>query len=323
MAVFTALSRAEVNGFLGQFSLGELTELEGIHTGIENTNYFVSTDRDHYVLTVFERLTAQQLPFYLQLMLHLAHKQLPVPEPQRTRDGALVAELKGKPAALTTRLPGKATTDPTVAQCASVGEFLARMHLAGADFAPFQPHLRGIGWWKSAVPKLKSHVPDEVMRVLTEELIFQDSFFRSARFERLPTGPIHADLFRDNVLLVHEADGDRIGGVIDFYFAGCSIWLFDLAITINDWCIKQDSGEFEPARAHAMLGAYHAVRPLTEVEHECWRTSLRAAALRFWISRLYDYYLPRPAHLLTPHDPAHFERILRRRTIDSKLPWVN
>ena len=323
MAVFTALSRAEVNEFLGQFSLGELTELEGIHTGIENTNYFVSTDRDHYVLTVFERLTAQQLPFYLQLMLHLAHKQLPVPEPQRTRDGALVAELKGKPAALTTRLPGKATTDPTVAQCASVGEFLARMHLAGADFAPFQPHLRGIGWWKSAVPKLKSHVPDEVMRVLTEELIFQDSFFRSARFEKLPTGPIHADLFRDNVLLVHEADGDRIGGVIDFYFAGCSIWLFDLAITINDWCIKQDSGEFEPARAHAMLGAYHAVRPLTEVEHECWRTSLRAAALRFWISRLYDYYLPRPAHLLTPHDPAHFERILRRRTIDSKLPWVN
>ena len=323
MAVFTALSRAEVTEFLGQFSLGELTELEGIHTGIENTNYFVSTDRDHYVLTVFERLTARQLPFYLQLMLHLAHKKLPVPEPQRTRNGELVAEIKGKPAALTTRLPGKATTDPTVNQCASVGEFLARMHLAGVDFAPFQPHLRGIGWWKSAVPQLKSHVPEEVMRLLTEELIFQDSFFRSARFERLPTGPIHADLFRDNVLLVHEADGDRIGGVIDFYFAGCSIWLFDLAITINDWCIRQDTGEFELRRAQAMLDAYHAVRPLTEVEHECWRTSLRAAALRFWISRLYDYYLPRPAHLLTPHDPAHFERILKRRTSDSILPWVN
>ncbi len=323
MAVFTALSRADVNDFLGQFSLGELTELEGIHTGIENTNYFVGTDHGHYVLTVFERLTAKQLPFYLQLMLHLSHKGLPVPEPQPTRGGALVAELKGKPAALTTRLPGKATTEPTVAQCASVGEFLARMHLAGVDFAPFQPHLRGIGWWKSAVPKLKLHVPDDVLRVLTEELIFQDSFFRSALFEKLPTGPIHADLFRDNVLLVGEGDTDRIGGVIDFYFAGCSIWLFDLAITINDWGIKQTSGEFEPKRAQAMLNAYHAVRPLTEDEHQCWRTSLRAAALRFWVSRLYDYYLPRPAHLLTPHDPAHFERILKRRTVDAPLPWVN
>ena len=322
MAVFTALSRTEVNAFLSHFSLGELVELEGIHTGIENTNYFVTTDRGRYVLTVFERLTAKQLPFYLQLMLHLSRKGLPVPEPQPTRSGALLAELKSKPAALVTRLPGSATAEPTAAQCASVGEFLAKMHLAGLDFAPFQPHLRGIGWWKGAVPKLEPHVPDDVMHTLTEELIFQDSFFRSARFEKLPSGPIHADLFRDNVLLVRNGEDDRIGGVIDFYFAGCSIWLFDLAITINDWCIEQASGEFEPARAHAMLNAYHAVRPLTEDEQECWRTSLRAAALRFWISRLYDYYLPRPAHLLTPHDPAHFERILKCRTAAASLPWI-
>ena len=322
MAVFTALSRTEVNAFLSHFSLGELVELEGIHTGIENTNYFVTTDRGRYVLTVFERLTAKQLPFYLQLMLHLSRKGLPVPEPQPTRSGALLAELKGKPAALVKRLPGRATANPTAAHCASVGEFLAKMHLAGLDFAPFQPHLRGIGWWKSAVPKLEPHVPDDVMHTLAEELILQDSFFRSARFEKLPSGPIHADLFRDNVLLVRNGEDDRIGGVIDFYFAGCSIWLFDLAITINDWCIEQASGEFEPARAHAMLNAYHAVRPLNEDEQECWRTSLRAAALRFWISRLYDYYLPRPAHLLTPHDPAHFERILKCRTAAASLPWI-
>lgn len=322
MAVFTALSRAEVNAFLSQFSLGELIELEGIHTGIENTNYFVTTGRGRYVLTVFERLTVKQLPFYLQLMLHLSRKGLPVPQPQPTRSGALLAELKGKPAAFVTRLPGKATAEPTAAHCASVGEFLAHMHLAGLDFAPFQPHLRGIGWWKSAIPRLEPHVPHDVMHILTEELIFQDSFFRSARFEKLPSGPIHADLFRDNVLLVRDGEDDRIGGVIDFYFAGCSIWLFDLAITINDWCIQQASGEFEPTRAHAMLHAYHAVRPLTEDEQECWRTSLRAAALRFWISRLYDYYLPRPAHLLTPHDPAHFERVLKCRIAAASLPWV-
>ena len=322
MAVFTALSRAEVSAFLSQFSLGTLVELEGIHTGIENTNYFVTTDRGRYVLTVFERLTAKQLPFYLQLMKHLSGKGLPVPEPQPTVSGALLTELKGKPAALVTRLPGKATTEPTAAQCASVGEFLARMHVAGLDFAPFQPHLRGIGWWKNAVPKLQPHVPHDVMRTLAEELIFQDSFFRSSHFEKLPSGPIHADLFRDNVLLVREGDNDHIGGVIDFYFAGCSIWLFDIAITINDWCIDQATGEFDPPRAHALLNAYNAVRALNEDERECWRTSLRAAALRFWISRLYDYYLPRPAHLLTPHDPAHFERILKRRTTDAFLPWV-
>ena len=322
MAVFTALSRAEVSAFLSQFSLGTLVELEGIHTGIENTNYFVTTDRGRYVLTVFERLTAKQLPFYLQLMKHLSGKGLPVPEPQPTVSGALLTELKGKPAALVTRLPGKATTEPTAAQCASVGEFLARMHLSGLDFAPFQPHLRGIGWWKSAVPKLEPHVPHDVMQTLVEELILQDSFCRSARFEKLPNGPIHADLFRDNVLLVREGENDRIGGVIDFYFAGCSIWLFDLAITINDWSIDLATGEFDLPRAHALLNAYSAVRPLSEDEHECWRTSLRAAALRFWISRLYDYYLPRPAHLLTPHDPTHFERILKRRTVDASLPWV-
>ena len=322
MAVFTALSRAEVNAFLSQFSIGELIDLRGIHTGIENTNYFVTTDHGRYVLTVFEQLTSKQLPFYLQLMRHFARKGLPVPEPQPTRTGALLADLKSKPAALVTRLPGHATAEPSAAQCAMVGEFLARMHLAGQDFEPFAPHLRGIGWWKNVVPQLEPHVPNHVMHLLAEELILQDSFFRSARFEKLPTGPIHADLFRDNVLLVHDGEAHRIGGVIDFYFAGCSIWLFDLAVTINDWGIVHATGAFEASRAQALLDAYDTVRPLTEDEHECWRTALRAAALRFWISRLHDYYLPRPAHLLTPHDPAHFERILKRRTVDAALPWV-
>jgi homoserine kinase type II len=169
---------------------------------------------------------------------------------------------------------------------------------------------------------LEPYLPDALFQRLAEEMIAQDTFFRSAAFERLPNGPIHADLFRDNVLLVREGGRDRIGGVIDFYFAGCSAWLFDLAVTINDWCIDADSGALDPPRAQALLDAYHAVRPLTEVEHECWRTVLRAAALRFWISRLYDYYLPRPAEMLNAHDPEHFERILERRITDRELPWV-
>jgi len=322
MAVFTALTRAEAASFLTQFSIGELLELHGIATGIENTNYFLTTTQDRYVLTIFERLTFKQLPFYLELMRHLARRGLPVPAPQENHHGALLSEIRGKPAAIVTRLDGHAVVHPTPAQCGMVGAILARMHLAGADFPLFQPHLRGIGWWKDSVPRMEPHIPDHVFQRLADELVYQDSFFRSMRFERLPAGPIHADLFRDNVLIVASASGEAIGGLIDFYFAGCSIWLFDLAVTMNDWCIDLSSGAFDPARAQALLDAYHAVRPLTEEEHECWRTVLRAAALRFWISRLYDYYLPRPAEVLTPHDPAHFERILEHRIADATLPWV-
>jgi homoserine kinase type II len=323
MAVFTTLSRAEAAAFLTQFALGELVELQGIESGIENSNFYLTTDRGPYVLTIFERLTFKQLPFYLELMRHLARRGLPVPEPQENRAGSLLSELKGKPAAIVTRLAGSAVTEPTAAQCALTGEVLARLHLAGADFPMFQPHLRGIGWWKETLPRLEPYLPDDIYHRLAEEVIYQDTFFRSTRFERLASGPIHADLFRDNVLIDQANGKERIGGLIDFYFAGCSIWLFDLAVTINDWCIDPATGAFDLPRAQAMLDAYHAVRPLTEDEHECWRTVLRAAALRFWISRLDDLHRPRPAELLTPHDPAHFERILARRTADAELPWVS
>jgi homoserine kinase type II len=323
MAVFTPLSRAEAAAFLTQFALGEIVDLEGIPSGIENTNYFLTTTQGRFVLTLFERLTFKQLPFYLELMRHLARRHLPVPEPQENRSGALLSELKGKPAAIVTRLAGKAVKDPSPEQCALTGEVLARMHVAGRDFPVFQPHLRGIGWWKETVPRLERHLPDETFQRIAEEVIFQDSFFRSALFEKLPAGPIHADLFRDNVLIESTPAGERIGGLIDFYFAGCSIWLFDLAVTMNDWCIDRATGAFEPARAQAMIEAYHAVRPLTDDEMTCWRTVLRAAALRFWISRLDDFHRPRPAELLTPHDPTHFERVLERRTNDAVLPWVS
>jgi homoserine kinase type II len=323
MAVFTPLSRAEAAAFLTQFALGELVELQGIESGIENSNFFLTTDRGRYVLTIFERLTFKQLPFYLELMRHLARRDLPVPEPQENRAGSLLSELKSKPVAIVTRLPGKAVAAPNAAQCALTGEVLARLHLAGADFPMFQPHLRGIGWWKETLPRLERYLSDDTYQRLAEEVIYQDTFFRSTRFERLASGPIHADLFRDNVLIDHTSGAERIGGLIDFYFAGCSIWLFDLAVTVNDWCIDLATGAFDRPRAEALLDAYQAVRPLTEEEHECWRTVLRAAALRFWISRLDDMHRPRPAELLTPHDPSHFERILARRTEEAELPWVS
>lgn len=321
MAVFTALDREEFIRLLASYSLGELVSFRGIPAGIENTNYFVTTTTGEFVLTIFERLTFRQLPFYLELMLHLARRDLPVPAPQENTTGSLISEVKGKPAAFVTRMPGRSIDAPGVAHCACVGEFLARMHVAGRDFPRFQPHLRGIGWWKSVLPALEAHVDARTFHDLAEEVIFQDSFFRSPDFEKLPAGPIHADLFRDNVLFV-EDHRPAIGGVIDFYFAGCSIWLFDVAVAINDWCVDLEDSALAPDRASALLRAYHAVRPLTELERTHWRTVLRAAALRFWISRLHDLHQPREAHLLTPHDPGRFERTLKRRVEDAELPWV-
>ena len=318
MAVFTALTRDEIVALLAGYSVGDFVAFEGIPSGIENTNFFLTTTGGRFVLTVFERLDAEHLPFYLGLMKHLAQRGLPVPEPAATAHGSLLSEARRKPVAIVSRLPGRAVVHPTAAQCAQVGQFLASMHQQARDFQLFQPNLRGIGWWKSALPKLEPLIPEDQFQELAEEVIFQDTFVRSARFEQLPAGPIHADLFRDNVLF----DGDQIGGVIDFYFAACTAWLFDLAVTVNDWCIDPDSGHFDAPRAEAMLRAYHDVRPLTDLEHQSWRTALRAAALRFWISRLYDLHLPRPAALLQPHDPAWFERMLRLRIGQRNLPWV-
>lgn len=317
MAVFTALSEEEIERLLQQFSLGRLGAFEGIASGIENSNFFVNTDRGDFVLTVFERLSFAQLPFYLELMQYLARRGLPVPMPFETRASSLLAEVRGKPVAIVERLPGRWIAAPNAAQCARVGNLLARMHLAAQDFPRFQPNLRGIGWWKDALGRLEPTLADHTFHELADEVIFQDSFFRSPDFEQLPSGAVHADLFRDNVLW----EGDGIGGVIDFYFAGCTLWLYDLAVTVNDWCVDIADGTFDPPRAQALLDAYHAVRPLTGLEHQHWRTALRAAALRFWISRLYDVNLPRDAQTLTPHDPTRFELTLKQRQKDPALPW--
>jgi len=318
MAVFTELTRDEVGALLQQYRLGTLAAVQGISSGIENSNFFLDTDQGRYVLTVFERLTAAQLPFYLGLMQHLARRALPVPEPHETRDGKLFTAVQGKPVAIVQRLAGAATEHPSPAQCGLVGALLARMHLAATDYPVFQPNLRGLGWWKSTVAKLETHVGDEIFHELAEEVIFQDGIARRSDFEQLPAGPIHADLFRDNVLF----DGATIGGVIDFYFAGCGPWLFDLAVTINDWCVDLYSGAFDRQRAGSLLRAYDAVRPLQPREHALWHAMLRAAALRFWLSRLYDLHVPRPATMLKPHDPGRFERMLRLRIADANPPWV-
>jgi homoserine kinase type II len=315
MAVFTPVSLDDLTPWMTQFSLGKPLAIKGISSGIENSNFFLTTEAGEYVLTIFEQLTFEQLPFYLELMRHLADRGVMVPAPVANKQGEILHALHGKPAAIVTKLEGKSQMAPQPVHCAEVGTMLAKMHLAGQDFPIQQPNLRGLDWWRATTPVVLPYLPEDGQHLLRAEIHYQEAFAASATYHQLPRGPIHADLFRNNVMFA----GDRLTGFFDFYFAGCDTWIFDVAVTVNDWCIDIDSGALDVARVRAMIDAYHRVRPFTTAEKIAWQPMLQAGALRFWLSRLYDFYLPREAEILTPHDPTHFERILRQR-INSPVP---
>ena len=326
MAVFTEVSAAEASAFIAPLEIGTLTGFRGIQAGIENSNFFVDTEKAgvtrQWVLTVFERLTFQQLPFYLRLMHHLARRGIPVPEPRADRMGELLHTLKGKPAALVDKLSGGHQLAPDVAHCEQVGAMLARTHAAAQDFELAQPNLRGLAWWVETVPLVRPFLDDEQRRLIDDELAFAQQLAASAAYASLPRGVIHDDLFRDNVMFDRAATGaaghERLSGLFDFYFAAVDTLLFDVAVCLNDWCIDLDSGVLAEDRAQAFVAAYAGVRPLDANERRLLPAMLRSAALRFWVSRLWDLHLPRNASMLKPHDPSHFERVLRAR---AAKPW--
>lgn len=305
MAVYTALSEGEIAALIEPLDLGALVSVRGITSGIENTNYFVDTTTGHYVLTVFERLTAEQLPFYLHLMKHLAARVIPVPDPAADAGGEILHAVKGKPAVIVNRLVGQSVSAPSPMQCRALGVMLARMHRAGGDYGYYQPNPRGLGWLQTMAPVVRNFLTVEQQALLADELAFQEQLAASSAFAQLPRGPVHGDLFRDNVLFA----GDELTGVFDFYFAGVDVLLFDIAVCLNDWCVA-DGGD-DPTRADALLEGYEAVRPLSVAEQDLMPAMRRAGALRFWLSRLADLHLPREADMLNAHDPAHFERLLR------------
>lgn len=314
MAVFTRITQTELQQWLEGRDCGELLSFKGIESGIENTNYFVNTSKGRFVLTLFEKLKAEDLPFYLGLMKHLAKKGLAVPGPIPNAQGELFSELNGKPATLVNCLGGKSVERPNAAQCQQIGRFCAQAHLAVADFPGNTPNPRGLAWIESAMNALDSYLPNPVKELLHSEVHHQKAVAERHAYRMLPKGAVHADLFRDNALM----QGDSLGGVIDFYFAGVDTFLFDLAVTANDWCIelandKPDQGELKPELLGALLSGYQEVRKLNPHECELWQDMLRAAGLRFWTSRLYDFYMPREAEVLNVKDPKHFERVLLAR----------
>ena len=314
LAVFTPVTEEALTAWLRHRPVGTLRTLTPIAAGIENTNYFVTTTTGQYVLTLFEKLTDAELPFYLGLMSHLAAHGVPAPAPMPADDGALFHRLNDKPAALVSRLPGHSVMQPDPSACAQLGTVLARMHLAGQSFDGTLDNPRGPRWWHETAPQVMPFLDATAQTVLQDELRFQ----AQSRHTDLPRGPVHGDLFRDNVLF----DAGHLTGVIDFYFAGLDALLFDVAVCANDWCLidHQHDRRLSAQHCDAFLRAYAAQRPFVDSERIAWPVMLRAAALRFWLSRLFDFYLPRAGQLVHAHDPNHFYDVLQLRTHPAAAP---
>jgi homoserine kinase type II len=309
MSVYTTLDKSDLTEFLNAFDVGSVHELRGISDGIENTNYFLTTahdnDKHNFVLTIFESLEYKELPFFLNLMAFLAEREVPCAHPVADRGGQYLQRLKSKPAALVQRLPGHSITSPSSDHCRQVGAALARLHLAGKDFPQTRKNPRNYTWFEQTAVLLKPRLEAEDREVLHGEL----SLLRYAVKEPLPGGIIHADLFRDNVLFEPHRAREYLVGIIDFYYACSGAWLYDLAITVNDWC-SDSEGSLKTDCVKALLQSYHAERALTAQEHKYWPVALRAAALRFWLSRLGDLHFPRRGEITHIKNPDQFKRIL-------------
>ncbi len=311
MSVFTKVTHAELVEFLRQYPLGELLGFQGIGEGVENTNYFVDTADGRWVLTLFERLNHDDLPFFLGLMDHLASRGFPSAMPAHTNAGANLTRLNGKPAALVRRLSGQSVLFPSMAQCQAVGRVLGDLHVSASAYAGRCANPRGVDWRAKTAQALLPNV-DAATRALIEQSLADD---KGTPWPSLPQGVIHADLFKDNVLFVDE----RLTGVIDFYYACNDAWLYDLAVTVNDWCTEPD-GRLNPPRYHALVDAYRARRELERLEHQAWQQVLRAAALRFWLSRLYDWHFPREGDVVHIKNPDQYRRILEHHGADTAPP---
>lgn len=307
MSVFTTLSHEEVSDWLRNFSIGELVKLKGIAAGITNTNYFVMTDQQKYVLTIFEKHTAEELPYFVNLMAHLANYGVPCPSPVPDKNGIALHQLKSKPALMVTCLNGEDVATPNLAQVQQVATTLAKMHLAGENFTQTSINQRGQDWFDSTSQLVMPKLDAADAQLLTAELGYQKGLCVSD----LPRGVIHGDLFRDNVLF----DGDKLGGFIDFYYACNDILAYDVAIAMNEWCLHHngsDLGNVDHEKAQAFLAAYQTLRPFTAQEQTLWPAMLRRAALRFWLSRLYDLHFPQAGELTYTKDPNHFKKLLQQ-----------
>ena len=304
MSVYTNIEKSELEYFLSHYSLGALTSYEGINAGIENTNYFVSTENGEFVLTIFEEIGFDTLPYYLNFMAHLSDHGMPTAHPIADNKNDYVRVLKDKPAAIVRRLEGKNVLTPQATHCAAVGHALARMHNISQSFQGVLENPRGLSWSVSTAERIFNKLSSAEQNILDQEINYRKQF----PADELPKGVIHADLFRDNVMFKEHA----LTGIIDFYYACNDHLLYDLAITVNDWC-SNEQGEINSQCYENLINAYQTERPFRAKEASAWQYMLRAAALRFWLSRLQDKIFPKDGEITHIKDPDVFKNILLAR----------
>jgi homoserine kinase type II len=317
MAVYTHLSSAQISAYIAPFNLGDLVDFKGISGGIENTNYFVTTQiqgqpPQDFVLTLFEDLSYDELPYFVDLTEHLVINKVTVPAPLRDKHGTALSLLADKPALLFPRFAGDhlARSEIGVSECAIMGRELARLHLAGQQFTTVRHSHRGQQWWNELGPRAAECIDGEDATMLMMAIGQYDAM--QAQQPDLPTGVVHGDLFHDNVLF----NKGQLSATIDLYNASNDYLLFDVAITVNDWCIAPD-GSIDPALYNAFLQAYAQVRAFNLAEQQYWNAMLVAAAMRFWLSRLETYHgldaHQREEGVTVLKDPNVFRDILSHR----------
>lgn len=306
MAVYTEVSDEELEGFLAGYDLGSPLSCKGIAEGVENSNFMLETERGRFILTLYEKRTRREdLPFFLGLMEHLSERGVSCPLPVHGRDGLALREMCGRPAALVTFLSGMSARRITAGHCGALGAALAALHDAGRDFAPTRPNALSLAGWRKLFDETASRA-DEVRPGLAHELATELAALSAAWPKDLPAGVIHADLFPDNVFF----RGDALSGVIDFYFACNDFLAYDLAICLNAWCFEPD-GLFNATKARALLSGYERVRRLNEAERAALPLLCRGSAVRFLLTRLYDWLNHPPGAFVRPKDPLEYARKLR------------
>ena len=306
MAVYTEVSDEDLTAFVADYGVGEVMSCKGIAEGIENTNYLVETEGGRFILTLYERrVKRDELPFFLGLMEHLAAKGVPCPTPLGTADGQVLRELCGRPAAMVSYLDGMWPRRPTPDHCAALGQALAHLHRAGADFALHRANDLSLAGWRPLLAASLDHA-DTVKPGLAAEIEAELAFLESHWPADLPAGVIHADLFPDNVFF----RGPTLTGLIDFYFACNDFFAYDVAVCLNAWCFERD-GAFNATKARRLLAAYGRVRAFTAAELAGLAVLARGSALRFLLTRLYDWVHTPKGALVTPKDPLEYLGKLR------------
>ncbi len=302
MSVYTQVTRSQLDLFFSSYALGDVTSFEGIEDGINNTNYFISTSEGSFVLTLFETLTVDELEHVVKLLAYLAEHKFPCPISLPDRQAKVLRQLNNKPAAVFKRLSGLATTAPSIAQCREIGLQLANLHRCTKNYVFPVKNSNDLDRCKMLLDRIASRLSATDRELINDELLFQTA----NRPDSLPQGVIHADMFRDNVLFADN----RISGIVDFYDACTGALLFDIAVSANDWCCED--GDINDDKFAALLSGYESKRPLEQLEKQHLQTMLRAAALRFWLSRLEHQLFPRPGEITRQKDPLIFRQLLQQ-----------